>query len=59
MLLNPELVIKERAELELPDRCECGFSNLNIWGTRTNGSLKVEIRCMRCGKPLVKVEKDE
>jgi len=44
-------------ELELPDRCECGFQNLKIWGTRTFGRLVIEIRCMRCGKPLSKVER--
>lgn len=43
-------------ELVLADECECGFKNLNIWGTRTNGSLRVEVRCMRCGKSLFKVE---
>ena len=44
--------------IELADKCECGFPNLNIWGTRMNGSLRVEVRCMRCGKPLSKVEED-
>ncbi len=46
-----------RSELEIPESCEwCGLSNVKIWGTRMNGSLVVTVRCMRCGKPLSKVE---
>jgi len=53
------MVIKNSSlGVELPDGCECGFSNLNIWGTRINGRLEIEVQCMRCGKPLSKVEKD-
>jgi len=45
-------------EIEIPESCyKCGFFNLNIHGTRTNGRLRVEVRCMQCGKPLSKVEK--
>ncbi len=58
-MLRSEHIVKEIVELELPERCLCGFSNLNIWGTRTNGRLKIEARCMRCGKPVVVVEKDD
>ena len=47
-------------ELEIPESCDgCGFSNFKIWGTRMNGRLVVTVRCMRCGKPLSKVERDE
>ena len=56
-MLRSELRVKT-VELELPERCRCGFSNLNIWGTRMNGRLRIEVRCMRCGKPLSKVERD-
>ena len=46
-----------RGELEIPESCDgCGFSNFKIWGTRMNGRLVVTVRCMRCGKPLSKVE---
>ena len=49
-----------RLELEIPEVCDsCGFPNLKIWGTRTNGRLVVTVRCMRCGKPLSKLETDE
>ena len=58
-MLISELNVKKTVELELPESCPCGFSNLKIHGTRTNGRLDVEIRCMRCGKPLVVVEKDD
>ena len=58
-MLRSELSLKQIVGLELPDKCKCGFSNLNIWGTRTNGRLDVEVRCMRCGKPLVVVEIDD
>ena len=43
-------------ELELSDRCECGFQNLNIHGTRTNGRLVIDVRCMRCGNTLYKIQ---
>jgi len=58
-MLRSELIVKETVELELPERCQCDFPNLKIHGTRISGRLKIEIRCMRCGKPLVVVEKDE
>jgi len=58
-MLRSELIIKEIVELELPERCQCDFPNLNIHGTRTFGSLKIEVRCMRCGKTLSKVERHE
>jgi hypothetical protein len=58
-LLRSEMANKNSSlEIDLPGRCECGFSNLNVWGTRINGSLEIEVQCMRCGKPLSKVEKD-
>jgi len=50
----------EIRRLELPESCDgCGLSNFKIWGTRMNGRLVVEVRCMRCGKPLSKVERLE
>lgn len=40
--------------LPLPSECpDCGFENLNIFGTRINGKVSVEIRCMKCGKPIL------
>jgi len=45
-------------EIELPEKCECGFPNLHIWGTRTNGRLRIEVRCIRCGKLLSKLERE-
>ncbi len=57
-MLRSKLRVKETVALELPEKCSCGFSNLKIHGTRTNGTLKIEVRCMRCGKPLSKVERD-
>lgn len=38
--------------LELPEKCGCGSENLKVWGTRINGRVKVDVRCMRCGKIL-------
>jgi len=43
-------------EVDLPDRCECGFENLKIWGTRTTGHLQIEVRCMSCGKVIWRIE---
>ena len=57
-MLRSEMAIKNCSlEILLPDICECGFSSLKIWGRRINGMVKVEVRCMRCEKPLLKVEK--
>ncbi len=54
------VLIRKTVEVEIPGSCQyCGFVNLKIWGTRTDGVLRVEVRCMRCGKPLFKVENDE
>ena len=37
--------------IAVPLRCSsCGFGNFNIWGTVVGGRLRVEVRCMRCGK---------
>jgi len=35
----------------VPRECSsCGFGNFYIWGTVVGGRLRVEARCMRCGK---------
>jgi hypothetical protein len=35
----------------VPRECSsCGFGNFNICGTVVGGRLRVEVRCMRCGK---------
>jgi hypothetical protein len=44
---NPDRVLN----IAVPLRCSsCGFGNYNIWGTVVSGRLRVEVRCMRCGK---------
>jgi hypothetical protein len=44
---NPDRVLN----IAVPLKCSsCGFSNFNIWGTLTGGRLRVEVRCMKCGK---------
>jgi len=43
-------------EVKLPEKCTCGFENLKIWGTRIMGQVNVEVRCMKCGKPLWRLE---
>jgi len=41
-----------KVEVDIPGSCGgCGFSNFNIWGTITYGKMRLEVRCMRCGKP--------
>jgi len=47
---------KMSVEVKLPEKCTCGFENLNIWGTRIKGRLKIEVRCSKCGKPLWRFE---
>jgi hypothetical protein len=37
-------------KLEIPETCECGFRNFYVWGTRTNGLTRIEVRCMSCGR---------
>jgi hypothetical protein len=35
----------------IPPECSsCGLGNYNIWGTLIGRRLRVEVRCMRCGK---------
>lgn len=47
-----ESQMENELKFELPEKYVCGFENLKIWGTRLNGRVKVEFRCMRCGKVL-------
>jgi len=48
----------EPVEIEIPESCQyCGFKNLKIYGVRIKDRTMVEVRCIRCGKPLSKVEK--
>ncbi len=40
-----------RNTLIIPQKCTaCGFRNFNIWGTTTDYDLRIEVKCMRCGK---------
>ena len=37
--------------LDIPGKCtSCGLGNFNIWGTVIDDSLRIEVRCMRCGR---------
>ncbi len=58
-MLTSELLVKGLVGLELPERCKCGYSDLSIHGIWTNGRLKMEARCMICGKPVIVVEIDD
>ena len=50
----------ETLEIEIPESCQyCGFKNMKIYGLRTRGKTMAEVRCMRCGKKLTQIEKDE
>ena len=50
----------ETLEIEIPESCTyCGFKNMKIYGLRIKGRTMVEVRCMRCGKKLTLIEKDE
>ncbi len=44
--------MKNELRLELPEKCGCGSENLNVWGTRIERRVKVDVRCMRCGSIL-------
>jgi superfamily II helicase len=36
--------------IEMPETCpKCQFSNFYLWGTKINGCIHVEFRCIRCG----------
>jgi hypothetical protein len=40
-----------RNTLDIPGKCSgCGLGNFNIWGTAIDDSLRIEVRCMRCGR---------
>jgi len=58
-MLISELLVKGLVDLELPERCLCGFSDLSVHGNWTNGRIKIEARCMRCGKPVIVVNIDD
>jgi len=51
-LKKSEPQIDNELKVGLPEKCVCGSENLKIWGTRLNGRVKVELRCIRCGKVL-------
>jgi len=43
-----------KMSIEFSDECpHCNFHNMNIWGTIIDGTSKIDVRCMRCGKPLL------
>jgi len=45
--------------LQIPTSCKkCGFHNFNLWGTITNEKMKIEWRCMRCGKKNIEYEEN-
>lgn len=40
--------------IEFLDKCpNCNFDNKNIWGTIVNDITNIDVRCIRCGKPLL------
>jgi DNA-directed RNA polymerase subunit RPC12/RpoP len=45
--------MENELRIELPENCGCGSENLKVWGTRIEEQVKVEVRCMRCGKKLL------
>lgn len=47
-----EYSMENELRIEFPEKCGCGSENLNVWGTRIKGRVKVDVRCMRCGKIL-------
>lgn len=42
----------EELNVKLPELCDCGSENLKIWGTRIDGRVRIDVRCMRCGMIL-------
>ena len=36
------------------DRCDC--TNFYIWGTVINSELKIQLRCIKCGKQISCIE---
>jgi hypothetical protein len=44
--------MENELRVELPEKCGCGSENLKVWGTRIEGLVKIDVRCMRCGKIL-------
>jgi len=43
--------LTSRNTLNIPRKCSgCGFRNFNIWGTTIDDNLRIEVKCMRCGK---------
>ncbi len=39
--------------ITMPETCRhCGFKNLKFNGTRTDGRIQAQLRCMSCGEIL-------
>lgn len=50
---NSYIIHSERTIMvDIPEKCVCGFENLKLFGNRLNGRIRVDVRCMRCGKIL-------
>jgi hypothetical protein len=49
---------KTLLEIELPENCGCGSKNMKIWGTKIDGRVGLEVRCMRCGKILCETDEE-
>lgn len=42
---------EKKIDIEIPVECtNCKFSNFYVWGTLVNSRLKIEVRCIKCGK---------
>ena len=45
-------------KLQFNENCfNCGCENVNIWGTIISGTLRMDVRCMRCGARLYEIPK--
>ena len=41
----------EQVTINIPVTCdECKSNNFYLWGTNINNKLKIDIKCIKCGK---------
>jgi hypothetical protein len=60
-------ISSDKVQITLVKNCDgCDFTNFYIWGTVINSELKIQLRCIKCGKEISRitscmdeVEKDE
>ena len=53
-------MLSSMIDLKIPSLCiKCGFYNFKLWGTIINDDMKIEWRCMSCGKKNIEYKENK